>query len=173
MFTNPQNTLISTLIFIFFKLTIFLLLIIQLYKLTKQYIIPFLQEQINLVNKIWTELKNKLKLLVQTKKRIEKQIETQSQSLEDLEKKVKQWHEKLLEKQALIKKEKVKLHEQLEKKQTKQQSYLDLVKTEKTVLPEAILEAKTKLIKLYKNENGKKLLTNVINHLKTNKTELV
>ena len=160
----------ETLFFVLFKLTIFTLLVIQLYQITKQLLIPFLWEQIKLIEKIWKDLINKKNYILSNKKQIKKEIQNQKIAFENLEKKIYQWHSSLLEKQKKTKEESKQVFNLLQKKKNLQSINFSFMIQQKLTIPDAIKSAEKDLLKIYTNHKGKELVEKIIDKLQLNNT---
>jgi chromosome segregation ATPase len=159
------NFLSKNLIFILFTLTLFVLLVIQLTQLILQFALPALRKQIAALNQFWKDLQGQVDLLKNTKKRIRKEIKEQGSALENLEDKVKAWHNARAEQQKEEERLYKKRSETIKNKMQQQYQYILARKLEKKLIPEAITEAKQKLQEQYSGENGKKFLINIISKL--------
>lgn len=162
MLTDP---ILQKILFILFTLTIFFLLAVQLVQLTKQYLLPILRKNIALLNQFWEDLNNKINLLSKTKKRVEKSIEEQKETLENLEEKMKIWHENRTSKQKSEEKSHAELLHNLQQKKQHQYKHLQMIKSEKALLPEALKNAKKELVKIFSGNDGKKRLQDVISEI--------
>lgn len=157
--------LTDLLILIAFKITLFVLLVIQLSQIIKQYALPFLRNEIAALKENWHNMQSRLELLGATKKRIETSIEKQTETLKMLEDEIKEWHTSLDEKRIIARHEQERLHQILREKKKKQFEYLNLRKTEEKLIPEAMEKAREKLTKMYQEKQGKDLLIKVISEL--------
>ena len=150
---------------ILFELTIFLLLSVQLYDLTKKYILPILRKQIKELKKGWLDLQEQKQLAIKTKQKLRKKIDDQEKELDTLEEKISAWHAKIIEKNNLLKKREESVYTKLFEKKKNQLAYMEQKKSDQQVIPEAIRKAKEKLEEDLCNTKGKKLLVNVISEM--------
>jgi len=160
VFNLSQN-----LIYILFELTIFFILIIQLYLLTSQYGLPFLRKQISTLHKRWKDLQNKLELDIITKKRLETKIKNQEKSFTTLEDKIQQWHTALIEKKESYEKKQIEVANAMFSKKKQQLSSLNFIKAQQSIISQAIATTKQQLQREYAGNTGKLLLTKVLNEL--------
>lgn len=157
--------LISNLVLIFFKITIFSLLIIQMYQLGKQYVLPFLRAQISSFQQAWVNLQNKKKLLKTTKERITEQITTQTTQLNNLEKKVARWHKALLKRKQEKEQWYNLIEDALRKRKKQQGERFSFLCIQEEIFPDAIAQAEKELLKKCAGPEGKKYLSEVIAQL--------
>jgi len=155
----------SHLVMVSFKLTIFVLLIIQLHSLGKKYILPFLRSQIAEMHKSFENLKNKQTLLSETKTRIKKQIGSQETTLVDFEKKIELWHKARQTKQKLASDIATKQYEFIREKKLKQQSVTNFIKLQQKTIPVAFAQAEQELHKIYDGPEGEVSLKRILTDL--------
>jgi biopolymer transport protein ExbB/TolQ len=147
---------------VLFQLTLFALLVIVVYKLIKQYLIPFLYQEIRRIKKYKKDLSNKNKLLNASKKRLENQIKQQDDSFVLLEQKVHAWYKSVVDSNEKKQEENKKILEHVEKKRKAQLANLSLRKIQKIVIPEAIEQAYQEIEKKYEGDKGLQLLQELI-----------
>jgi septal ring factor EnvC (AmiA/AmiB activator) len=135
-------------------------------ELVKQYVLPGLRKQIELIKKSFLDLKEKLSLTKKTKTHVEQKIEEQQSTLDALEVNIRSWHDTLALKQVKLKKSMAELSTELQAKKQKQLAQVTLLKIQKSILPQAVADAKQELIKKYEKENGKKLLEKLLGEMR-------
>ena len=162
MFVNVSDTIH---LFIFFKLTIFVILVIQMWQLSSQLIIPFLRERIRLLEERFDNLLRKKKLLYNTKYRINQEIETQSARLNSLDEKIKQWHSSMLKDRESLLQRAQEVQDELKEKKKKQGAWLALVGIERDVLPLSISQAENELREMYSGSKGDELVKDMIRNM--------
>jgi hypothetical protein len=150
---------------VLFKVTLFSLITYKLYDLIKEYLVPFLKQQIAQEKKQRTELIEKEKLLNSTQQRFKNQIYNQKQMFILLEKNVHEWHKWQLSENIRIEKELASTIEKTQLKRTVQNNNLVLLNHVQLGMPAAIEQALCELKTKYSNSAGKDLLTNVIEQL--------
>jgi chromosome segregation ATPase len=128
-----------------------------------------LREQIKLIKKKLKDLADKRELAVKTKKHLQEKIKAQEKSLLTLEEKIENWHAARIQKETASKKHQAELNTSIQAKKKKQFYNLELIKSQKAILPKAIEVAAKKLREKYDGEKGKKLLNNVLVQLGKNK----
>ncbi|MBU1007955.1 hypothetical protein KKA53_02660 [Candidatus Dependentiae bacterium] len=162
MLTNflQQNT-----VPILFELSIFLILVIQLYQITIDYGLPLLREQIAELYKQWNDLENKFDLTKNTKNNLCKKFREQTTSLNILEESIQKWHASLAAKQAKNESQQKALALSIFEKKKRQFSRLSILQAKKEILPDAIAQTRKTLLKSCQGAEGKKLLANVIKTL--------
>ena len=154
---------------ILFQFTLFALLSYKLYCLFKEYMIPFLYGQIELVRKEQVELLDKEKLLRSTLRRVEGQISYRKKVFVSLEKKVQIWH-KVISDNKLGREVECELNlKQILEKRKKQIKNFSESKMILNSVPQIINLAKNELLDLYQGDDGKQLLSDFIVKLKTNR----
>ena len=147
---------------VLFELTLFFLLVVFLYKISKQYIIPMLYQEIDKIRKKEKETTEKKQLLVASKKKLELQIEEQGVELVVLEKKVKRWQEFILQSNQQKSKCASLYLERIENKREKQKENLSLLKVQEVVIPRSIELAYKEIEQKYSNKKGWELLKELI-----------
>jgi hypothetical protein len=141
---------------VFFKITVFGLLLYKIFELFITYLLPLLKEQIFQDRKQQTEIFEKEKLFISTKQRIENQIYNQKQMFIHLERNVQAWHNNmLLERESLEQKNRIN-NERIQDKRRTQKKNMILFFDVQTSCPEALKRARKELMKEYLSENGKK-----------------
>jgi len=123
---------------ILFELTMFFLLVVFLYKILKQYLLPALYLEIDKIRKKEKEIKEKIHLLVARKKKLEQQIEEQGVELVIFEKRVRNWQEHILQNNQKESKRASLYLEQVHSKREKQKANLNLLKMQEIVIPRSI-----------------------------------
>ena len=157
--------LYEKLTFIFFKPTLFVLLIALILDLTKTHILPILREQLRQAKKRTQEFKNKIDLLKKTKQRITKEINKQNKLLTNLEAKIKNWHKQQLKRQSAATTNQTAINQKLTA-QKKQQNQANAITTiQKLVIPKAIAAAQKQLKSVYGKEKGQSSLNTLIKQL--------
>lgn len=159
------TSFLGRLLYISFQLTIFFLLALELYKLIKEYLLPVLRKQIDLLNKMWQDLQDKLDLTTSTKKTLQKKIKDQGKTLQNLEIKVEKWHTSRAQRQSEQKRREVDIISAMQDKKQKQIESLQRNKINQTVIPKAIKEVQKAFLQKYSGEAGKDLLKKVIKEL--------
>lgn len=159
------NIATKSIILVLFKGTVFLLLVIQLYSLTKQYLQPILKQQILDLKAKWKQLLATEQDLYQQQTSVRADIAGQQHAFSHLEEKVKTWHNALLEKQKIFKDELQTTQQALAKKKEHQYFSIQIRNLSRDVLPGALHEAKQKLEEKYNGNDGKLLLKPVLNQL--------
>lgn len=159
MFANISGTVH---LFIFFKLTIFTILVIQMWQLLRQFVIPFLRERIRLLEERFDNLLHKKKLLSNTKYRIKQEIESQATRLNVLDVKIKQWHDALTQDREKSYRLTLELEKELKEKKKKQGDWLRLAKIKREVLPISISQSEKKLREMYSGSKGCELVKDMI-----------
>ncbi|MFH1461331.1 MAG: hypothetical protein ABIF12_00065 [bacterium] len=153
-------------LYIAFQLTLFFLLSIIVYKLLKDYLIPYLYSEIESIKKKQTELKDKKNLLLASEKKIKEEIMEQKYSFNLLENNVKSWKDSLIEqnnKSEILYKE---LFNKIKEKRELQSNNLSLLKAQKIVIPEAIKRSYRDIKNLYGGEKSRWLLNELIEKIK-------
>jgi predicted nuclease with TOPRIM domain len=160
MLTEKLNFL-----YIAFELTIFILLVIVLYKVIKDYLIPILYSEIEKIKQKVKELKDKKNLLNSSEKRIIEEINNQKSSFNILENKISVWKDNISLENKSKENFNEKLLTQIKNKRNIQSKNLSLLKTEKVVIPKAIQLAYEEITKKYSGKSSRKLLEELINKI--------
>ena len=147
---------------ILFQLTLFYLLALSVYKLLNQYVIPMLYSEINDIKHKKEDLKNKSKLLLSSKRRLENQIDKQGEKLFILEKKMQLWHKFVIENNGAIEKQNEILLKKIKGKREKQEENLITLKMEMVVIPRVIEETYNQIKKDYSNNKGLAILRELV-----------
>ena len=152
---------IDFILYLCYRITLFLLFLILITKLFKDYLLPQIHEYINQIKKHKEDILFQRNLTKNTIARIEKLILEQDIQLANLENKIKYWHNELLAdtKHALEKNKTI--IEKLNEKRKIQTRILHLEKTQQEILPKAIEEAKKEFIEFAQKE-GHNLLAKLI-----------
>jgi hypothetical protein len=154
---------------IMFQLTIFGLFSYKILSLVRQYLIPYLYQQIKLERNTRLELIEKENLLISNQHKIETQISHQHTLLDLLEKNINTWQNHLLEQKQIKDEEFNNIKISIENKRAVQQDNYVIICTSKEVLPYAVSQAETALINKYAEQSGKISFDNLIVKLtKTN-----
>ena len=148
---------------ILFKIVLFSLLIIFLYDLTKKYITPILWQQIAALEQHWKNLKLQKALVLDTKQHLLEEIATQKIVLDELKVKIKQWHNHTLARRKKGEQKKKAIYTKLAQKKEEQAVYLNVRKTEREILPDALAAARKQLLE--HNTKTGKTLTQIITAL--------
>ncbi|MBD3273379.1 hypothetical protein GF385_03470 [Candidatus Dependentiae bacterium] len=155
-------------LYIAFQLTLFLLLVIALYKISQQYLIPSLYSQIELIKKKRKDLRDKENLLLESKKNLKEQIKEQENSFKSLEVKIQSWHQNLLEEKNNTIKNNKELEEKIKNKRAVQSKNLSLFKMQKIVIPQSIKKAYKEIENLYGGKKSLHLLKELIKKIEPN-----
>lgn len=155
----------NKIIFILFNITIFILLLIQLFQLTKQFLLPALRKYMSKIDEMFNSLKLKLDLTNKTQTKLKDDLKNQEISFQSLESKINEWHNIRKEKKAQIKKEQVELSVHLKEKRNQQYKCLQFRKIKEELIPEIIETTRKKLEEQYE-KSGKSDLTKLIKELK-------
>ncbi len=147
---------------ILFELTIFFLLSVFVYKIVKNYVLPLLYGEIETIKEKEEDIKDKDKLLVSSKRRLEKEIEFQNEKFFLLEKKVQLWNQDLVNKNKKDEELSKFIVKQVKEKRKKQEVNLSLFKMQKIVIPEAIKLAYKEIEKSYSGKKGESLFKELI-----------
>ena len=151
---------------ILFNLAIFFLLILIIYKISKDYLIPYLYLQIQIKEERDKELKESENLLDKTKDLLDSEILKQQALIAVLGKKVKYWENSILDEN---KKQEISNKEYLEKlilKRDIQNHNLKLLKIEKIAIPESIKQAYSEMRENYGGKMGLLLTKELIDKIK-------
>jgi hypothetical protein len=154
---------------IMFRLTIFGLFSYKILSLVKQYLIPYLRQQIKSERNTRLELIEKENLLISNQHKIENQISHQHTLLDLLEKNINAWQNHLLEQKCLKDEEFNNIKIAIENKRAVQQNNYVVICTSKAVMPYAVSQAETALINKYSEHSGKFSFDNLIVNLAKNK----
>ncbi len=147
---------------IVFELTIFFLLCLAVYDLSKKYFIPLLYSEINAIKKKEKDDKEKNNLLSLSKKRIDNEISEQEDKFSLLEKKVQVWRNSLdVESDKTTKNDSIIIKNTKEKRRI-QEANLNLLNMERIVVPESIKLAYKEIGSLYAGEKGRALLDELL-----------
>ena len=156
MFTN------LSLINIFFKCSIFLILIYKIYDLIKNHIPAYLVEQVILTKNRQLQIFEKEKLLTTASFRLENEIFHQKEMFISLEKKMQYWQELMIQfKNEQDQKNNV-LLKRLKEKRSLQHSNITNQKNMESVLPKALIAARRELMIKYQGVEGKVLLEKIM-----------
>ena len=147
---------------ILFELTIFFLLIISVVAIVRQYALPLLYGEIESIKEKEKDLKEEGRLIVSSKKRLEKEIRQQEESFFLLEKKMRLWQESLFEKNKKIEEQSKSFLKETKEKRKAQEANLRLFKMQKIVIPRSIELAYREIEKLYMGKKGAGLLKELI-----------
>ncbi|MCF7799746.1 hypothetical protein K9L05_02945 [Candidatus Babeliales bacterium] len=147
---------------IFFRLFIFFLFTLSLYKLIRDILLPILYQQISEIKQCRRELKEKNNLLNSTHQTLKKEIEDQKEIFIELDKKVHIWHTNSCLENKKKEEEYKLLYNKIKEKRKIQMHNLDLLKTEQAVIPQAICKARKRLKELYSDQKGLNLLKTLI-----------
>jgi hypothetical protein len=148
-----------------FKLTVFGLLLTKLMQLSRNYIIPYLLDQIKQERAIRTELVEKENFISSTQNKIENQLRNQKKTFEDLEKNVQKWHASLQHEKELTEKQLIDTKNKIEKKRTTQRKNYIKTATYACVVPQAVELAHQELSHNYLSDSGKHFFNKLINKL--------
>lgn len=150
---------------IVFSLTIFSLLAYKVYALTKQYLIPFLREQIKEERKSQTNLIEKENLVISNQHKIETQTRQQHKLLSTLDKNMQTWHQFLLDQKNTKEDEYQKNKFLIDEKRKIQQANYELTHICKETLASALTLAEKELVKKFSEKNGTLLFNKLITQL--------
>jgi lipoate-protein ligase A len=148
-----------------FRLTIFGLLLTKLMQISRNYIIPYLLDQIKQERAIRTELIEKENFITSTQNRVENQLRNQKKTFEDLEKNVQKWHTSLQHEKELTEKQLIDIKNKIEKKRTTQRKNYIKAATYACIVPQAIELAHQELSLNCLADSGKHLFEKLINKL--------
>jgi len=154
---------------IMFRLTIFGLFSYKILLLVRQYLIPYLYQQIKSERNTRLELIEKENLLISNQHKIETQISHQHTFLGSLEKNIRSWQDHLLEQKHAKDEEFNNIKIAIDNKRAVQQNNYVVICTSKAVLPYAVSQAETQLINKYSEQTGKLSFDNLIVNLAKNK----
>lgn len=147
---------------IIFELTIFFLLCVAIYDLSKKYLLPILYEQISSIKKKEIDDKERDKLLSSSKKRIENEIKDQDEKFFLLEKKVRVWGNFLEEEKNKLEKVDENILENVKAKRKKQEANFNLFNTQRIVIPQAVRLSYKEIEDLYSGSKGEELLRELL-----------
>lgn len=155
---------------IVFRVCLFSLLAYKLAELAKIHLIPLLSHQLFLERKEQSELLDKEKLLISTRKKIEHNIYLQKQMLTLLEKNVQVWHKSLADNHTQAEIENDALIQKTVQKRMWQQQNMLLAMQLSQSMPIALAQAEQILSEQSKTEAGNTFLKSIINQLPTSNT---
>lgn len=147
---------------IVFRLFIFFLFSVLLYKLIKDTLLPMLHQQINKIRQCKKELKEKNNLLNSTHQSLKTEIENQKKIFIELDKKVHIWHTNVCLENKKKEEEYSLLYGKIKEKRELQVHNLNLLKMQQAVIPDAMRKARIQLKELYANQKGLDLLKQLI-----------
>ncbi|MFA5075206.1 MAG: hypothetical protein WC436_03835 [Candidatus Babeliales bacterium] len=147
---------------IFFRLFIFFLFSLIIYKLIKDILLPILYKQIEKIKQDRRDLKEKKNLLDATYQTLKTEIKNQKDIFIVLDKKVQIWFTNVSLENKKKEEEYKLLHDKIENKREIQVQNLNLLKIQQAIIPEAILKATIKLKELYKEQKGLDLLKELV-----------
>jgi len=148
-----------------FRLTIFSLLAYKLYALARQYLIPFLYQQIALEHNQQTEILEKEKLLISTRHRIENQIYNQKKIFTLLERNVQVWHKNLQDDLEREEKDNQMIANKVREKRLIQLNNIALKVAIEQTIPRAVSNAGQQLFVRCHGTQGQKYLKEMIERL--------
>ena len=158
---------------VLYELTLFTLLCLLLYNMTKTYVLPMLRGAINEEKEHSREIAQKTELLQDTTKRITKDMHKQDMKLATLEEKIRTWHAARLKKVQEQEAENKKIStEMLETKQL-QRANFHAQRVRLEVVPEALIEAHGALADILSGDQGIKLLNDLLVDIKRRACEQV
>jgi len=147
---------------IIFRFILFFLFVIVIFRLFKNYVLPFFYEKIAFIKKSQEDVKNKLELLNVSKGRIEKQIIEQRDQVEALDKKVQKWQKMVVKKNKELDEVNVVLLGKIKTRRKEQFEYFTVFKKKKYVIPKAIYKAKCGIEKVHDTKKGRDLLWELV-----------
>lgn len=153
------------LIDVIFSLTIFSLLAYTICSLLKQYLIPFLRDQVKQEREAQTNLIEKENLIISNQHKIETQIRQQHRLFLTLEKNMQNWHQFLLEQKNANEDEYKKINSSVNEKRKTQQKNYTTVHICQEALPNAVELAEQELKTKYATKNGLLFFNNLIEKL--------
>lgn len=150
---------------ILFRLTIFSLLSYKLVSFIRQYLIPYLHEEIKTEQDTRLDLIEKENILISSQHKVETQIQHQHTLFDLLEKNVQSWQQSLLTQKNIKEEEFNKIKVAADQKRAIQQKNYSLICTSKDVLPYATVQAEVELNNKYSEQPGKFAFDNLIEKL--------
>ena len=148
-----------------FRLSIFAILMYKCYFLIKQHFIPLLKSTVQDEHNHLTELLEKEKLLLSTRKRFENQIYQQKQMFTLLEQKVHQWHQALAEDKSNAEKAGTVRQAKLRHKVHLQQDYQCMQQAMQAIAPTILNQAEVALKQQYAGADGQAHLQTLVTAL--------
>ena len=155
---------------VIFHFTLFGLLIYKFVELGKAYLMPFLRQRLQDLEKANIVLLEKRELLQSTLKRVQNSIKQQESSFSTLETKVHVWHQQMKEERVQQEKEAAHIEACMAKKQSLQNKYLTEARNMAAVLDEAEQSARVTLSKQCEGARGKDAFRLFLNNLQTKKS---
>ncbi|KKP24237.1 MAG: hypothetical protein SZ59_C0002G0083 [candidate division TM6 bacterium GW2011_GWF2_28_16] len=156
----------SYFLYVLFKLTLFGLFIIVMYKLIVAFVVPYLNAEILNIKKDAKDLEDKMDLLNRTRKSVELKIENQKKELNYLENKINLWNNNLLQKKNKHEQEKQIILNKVIEKRKIQSNNINILNLEKIVIPESIKQAYIEIEKIYDGGKGLILTRELIDKIK-------
>lgn len=153
---------------ILFGFTVFLLLFYKLSELIKEYLVPYLSQEVQNFKKRQTELLDKNELIRSTLQRIEVRLVHQKKMFVVVEKKIKMWNTYQLEKQKKIFDDQRIIQQKLIEKRRQQAANFARGKKMVEALPLATKSAREELKEFYAGSQGVYLLKTYIQKLQSN-----
>ncbi len=154
---------------VLFELVLFGLLVVVVYRLVKDYMVPALYSEIEKIKKKRKDIVDKEDLLVDSSKKLVINIKDQEENFVDLDKKVQTWRSSILEEQSKNIKEKELFLNQTKEKRKKQAVNLGLLKLQEKVIPESVKLAYKKIEELYVGQKSINLLKELISAIQPDK----
>jgi len=151
---------------IIFRFTIFSLLSYKFVSFARQYLIPYLHNEIKTEQDTRLNLIEKENILISSQHKIETQIRHQQTLFDLLEKNVQSWQMFLLSQKNRTEEEFNKIKIAVDQKRALQQKNYSIICESKEILPYAINQAETELINKYAGQPGKPSFDNLIENLK-------
>lgn len=139
---------------ILFKFTVFSLLLIKILQLLKNYVAPYLFDEIKREKAIRIELIEKENFVKSTKNKIENQIRNQNKLFIDLEKNVQKWNSFLKNEDEETGKKIAEIKVKIEQKRNIQRKNYFLTTAYSKAIPQAVDLAQKELEILYTNNDS-------------------
>jgi|GEM_PF-2032673 hypothetical protein len=158
---------------ILFRFTLFFLLAYKLYELLTRYVLPYFYKELKKEKDTHTEILEKEKLLSSTHRKLEDQISQQKRTFIILEKNVKNWHNFLFQQAASYENALQQQAQQIIQKRATQQIFYTESKIAHKIIPNVISQVQKTLFNNCYSPEGKKFLSNVINHLTSSNSKYV
>jgi len=159
---------VNDILSIVFQFTLFGLLVYKITGLVRQYLIPFLAQQIQVLKNRQLELVEKEKLVKSTLKRVQRQINHQKRMFILLEKKVSVWHQSMQKQVAQSDRECKIIEAALVQRRCLQGKNLKISKIGLEVLPQVVAKSAADLSEKYQGSAGRVLLGKMLNQLVRN-----